>query len=325
MTRMTPLLGRNEQFARTYTPVTLGLPTAQLLLVTCLDHLVDPAIVFGLQLGDAPVIRNAGGRVTPAVIDDIAYLAFLAEQLFGRQGPADTLFEVAVVHHTQCGTGFLADPDFRRRAAEATGVPEAALDASAVADPHITVKTDVERLLASPLLSPKVSVSGHVYDIATGRVTTTARTARAVAVNIGRLTLDSAGYPVAHRPGWRQPSLPSPFCRSSAFITGTTSTSASSAMKNGSPNATMSDESGMSNTMKAVRFPSKVPKYIASGFQRSAVPWISAPILPSLTARLPDSTGIVILAMTRMTAPPLDAAAPVRASPCAWPTGVSSG
>jgi len=83
------------------------------------------------------------------------------------------LFEVAVVHHTQCGTGFLDDPDFRRRAAEATGVPEAVLAASAVADPHTTVKADVERLLTSPLLSPKVSVSGHVYDIATGRVTTT--------------------------------------------------------------------------------------------------------------------------------------------------------
>jgi len=173
MTRMTPLLGRNEQFARAYTPVALGLPTAQVIVVTCLDHRVDPAIVLGLQLGDAPVIRNAGGRVTPAVINDIAYLAFLAEQLFGRQDPADTLFEVAVVHHTQCGTGFLDDPDFRRRAAEATGVPEAVLAASAVADPHTTVKADVERLLTSPLLSPKVSVSGHVYDIATGRVTTT--------------------------------------------------------------------------------------------------------------------------------------------------------
>jgi carbonic anhydrase len=173
MTRMTPLLGRNEQFARAYTPVALGLPTAQVIVVTCLDHRVDPAIVLGLQLGDAPVIRNAGGRVTPAVINDIAYLAFLAGQLFGRQDPADTLFEVAVVHHTQCGTGFLDDPDFRRRAAEATGVPEAVLAASAVADPHTTVKADVERLLTSPLLSPKVSVSGHVYDIATGRVTTT--------------------------------------------------------------------------------------------------------------------------------------------------------
>ena len=173
MTRMTPLLARNEQFARTYTPAPLGLPTGQVLIVTCLDHRVDPAITLGLQLGEAFVIRNAGGRITQAVIDDITYLAYLAGQLFGSQGPADTLFEVAIVHHTQCGTGFLADPGFRQQAAEATGLSEAALEASVVADPHTTVKADVERLLTSPLLSPKVSVSGHVYDIATGRLTTT--------------------------------------------------------------------------------------------------------------------------------------------------------
>src|SRR5580658_10164350 len=172
MTRMTPLLERNEQFARTNTPAPLGLPAAQVLIVTCLDHRVDPAIVLGLRLGDAPVIRNAGGRVTPAVIDDLAYLAFLTGEVFGGQDAPATLFEVAVVHHTQCGTGLLADPGFRRRAAEATGQSEAALEASAVADPHVTVKTDVALLLASPQLSPKASVSGHVYDIATGRVTT---------------------------------------------------------------------------------------------------------------------------------------------------------
>ena len=173
MTRMNPLLERNEQFARTYTPAALGPPAAQLVAVTCLDHRVDPAIVLGLQLGEAPVIRNAGGRVTPAVIDDIAYLAFLAGQLFGDQLEDGRLFEVAVIHHTQCGTSLLADPAFRHQAAEATGLSEAALEASAVADPRTTVKADVERLLTSPLLAPKVSVSGHVYDIATGRVTTT--------------------------------------------------------------------------------------------------------------------------------------------------------
>src|SRR5215469_2658136 len=173
MTRMSPLLDRNEQFASNYAPAALGLPTAQVIVVSCLDHRVDPAIVLGLQLGEAPVIRNAGGRVTDAVIGDIAFVAFLAGQLSGGQGTPDTLFEVAVLHHTQCGTGFLADPGFRSQAAEATGLSEAALGASAVADPHVTVKADVERLLTSPLLSPKVSVSGHVYDIATGRITTT--------------------------------------------------------------------------------------------------------------------------------------------------------
>jgi carbonic anhydrase len=172
MTSMTPLFENNERFARTYNPAALGIPARQLLIVTCLDHRVDPAIVLGLQLGDAPVIRNSGGRVTQAVIDDIAWLAFLAEQLFGGQGAPDTLFEVAVIHHTQCGTGLLADPGFRHQAAEATGLPEAGLEASAVADPQATVRADVERLLTSPSLSPKVSVSGHVYDIATGHVTT---------------------------------------------------------------------------------------------------------------------------------------------------------
>jgi carbonic anhydrase len=172
MTRIAPLLERNEQFARTYTPAPLGPPTGQMVIVTCLDHRVDPAITLGVQLGEVPVIRNAGGRVTQAVAEEVAYLAFLAGQLFAGQISADRLFEVAVIHHTQCGTGFLADPGFRRQAAEATGIPEAELEASAVADPHVTVKADVERLLASPLLSPMVSVSGHVYDITTGRVTT---------------------------------------------------------------------------------------------------------------------------------------------------------
>jgi carbonic anhydrase len=173
MTRMTPLLERNEQFARTYKSATLGVPSRQLVIVTCLDHRVDPAIVLGIELGEAPVIRNAGGRVTQAVIDDIAFLGFLAEQLFGNQGPPETLFEVGIVHHTQCGTGFLADPGFRRQAAKVTGLTEAALEASAVVDPYATVGADVERLLTSTSLSNKISVSGHVYDIATGIVTTT--------------------------------------------------------------------------------------------------------------------------------------------------------
>ncbi len=172
VTRMTPLLARNEQFARNYVPVPLGPPPGQVVVVTCLDHRVDPAIFFGLRLGEAPVIRNAGGRITQAVIDDIVYVAYLAERLFGDRGGLDRLFEVAVVHHTECGTGLLADPSFRHQVAETTGLSEALLETSAVADPHTTVKADVARLLSSPLLSPKVSVSGHVYEVATGRVTT---------------------------------------------------------------------------------------------------------------------------------------------------------
>jgi len=170
--RMTPLLEHNEQFARTYTPVPLGLPAAQVIVVACLDHRVDPAITLGLELGDAPVLRNAGGRVTQSVIEEIAYLAYLGRKMSGGQLSDDASVEVAVVHHTQCGTGFLADPGFRREACEATGVDEDTLQASAVADPHTTVAVDVERLLTSPLLPPTMSVSGHVYEVETGRVTT---------------------------------------------------------------------------------------------------------------------------------------------------------
>jgi carbonic anhydrase len=172
--RMAPLLEHNEQFARTYTPVPLGLPAAQMIVVACLDHRVDPAIILGLKLGDAPVLRNAGGRVTQSVIEEIAYLAFLGRRMSGGQLSDDASVEVAVIHHTQCGTGFLADPGFRREACDVTGVDESTLQASAVADPHTTVLVDVERLLTSPLLPPTMSVSGHVYDVDTGRVITVA-------------------------------------------------------------------------------------------------------------------------------------------------------
>jgi carbonic anhydrase len=169
---MTPLLENNEHFARGYAPVPLALPAAQVIVVTCLDHRVDPAITLGLRLGDAPVLRNAGGRVTQPVIEEIAYLAFLGQRLSGGQLAGDSRVEVAVIHHTQCGTGFLADPGFRREASQATGVDEAALQASAVADPFATVCADVERLRTSALLPPGMGVSGHVYDVETGRVTT---------------------------------------------------------------------------------------------------------------------------------------------------------
>jgi carbonic anhydrase len=82
------------------------------------------------------------------------------------------LFEVAVIHHGQCGTGFLADPAFRARASARTGVAEERLLGVLVDDPERTVREDVARLVAAPLISPKIPVSGHVFDIDTGRITT---------------------------------------------------------------------------------------------------------------------------------------------------------
>jgi carbonic anhydrase len=167
MTNLDPLLERNRTFAATgaYSGLSI-MPAVPVFVVTCLDPRVDPAAFLGLGLGDAPVVRNAGGRVTEAVIDDVAYISYLAGVMLG-DGP---LFEVAIIHHTGCGTGFLADPDFRRAYAARTGLDEAALADQAVVDPEQSVAADVKRLLASPMVSDRLTVAGYVYDLDTGIV-----------------------------------------------------------------------------------------------------------------------------------------------------------
>ena len=88
------------------------------------------------------VVRNVGGRVTPEVINDVAFIGQLVENAI----PDGPLFEVAVVHHTQCGTGALSDDDFRRRYANRIGADESTLTDRAILDPRATVTSDVVRL-----------------------------------------------------------------------------------------------------------------------------------------------------------------------------------
>lgn len=158
---------RNETFAAAggHRNATV-FPELRLLIVTCLDPRVDPAHFLGLNLGDALVVRNVGGRVTPEVVNDVAFICQLAENML----PDGPLFEVAVIHHTQCGTGALADDTFRRHYAERIGVEESTLHDHAVLDPTATVIHDVELLRSAPAISPRVTFSGHVYDVTTGRV-----------------------------------------------------------------------------------------------------------------------------------------------------------
>ncbi len=143
-------------------------PKLRLFVITCLDPRVDPAHFLSLGLSDAMVIRNVGGRVTPEVINDVAFIG----QLAARVLPAGPLFEVAVIHHTQCGTAALANDTFRRRYAQRIGAEESDLREHAVLDPAATVIRDVERLRSAPAISPRVTFSGHVYDVVTGLVGT---------------------------------------------------------------------------------------------------------------------------------------------------------
>jgi carbonic anhydrase len=143
-------------------------PKLNLFAITCLDPRVDPAHFLGLRLSDAIIVRNVGGRVTPEVIDDVAFISQIAESVL----PDGPLFEVAVIHHTQCGAGALADDAFRQNYAERIGVEESALRDRAVLDPTATVRSDVARLRSAPSISPRIAVSGHVYDVVTGLVQT---------------------------------------------------------------------------------------------------------------------------------------------------------
>jgi carbonic anhydrase len=143
-------------------------PKLRLFVITCLDPRVDPAHFLGLGLGDAIVVRNVGGRVTPDVINDVAFISQIAESAL----PDGPLFEVAVIHHNQCGAGALADDAFRHRYAERIGAEESILRQNAVLDPATTVTRDLERLRSARAISPRVQQSGHVYDVVTGLVQT---------------------------------------------------------------------------------------------------------------------------------------------------------
>ena len=145
------------------------MPRNAVLVVTCLDPRVEPAGFLGVGQNDALVVRNAGGRVNDGTMFDIALVVALRDAMGGAAGPP---LEVAVVHHTQCGSGFLADEDFRGRFAARTRLSDTELVEAAVTDPYATVRADVERLLSSPLASDRLVVSGHVLDLRTGLVET---------------------------------------------------------------------------------------------------------------------------------------------------------
>jgi carbonic anhydrase len=137
-------------------------------VITCIDPRVDPADFLGLQFGEAIVGRTIGGRITPAVIQDVAYIGYLVE----TKAPEGPYFEAAIIHHTDCGSGLLADVELRHGFSQRTGYDEQTLAELPVLDPPATVRTDVDRLLSDPRISPHITVSGHVYDVHTGLITT---------------------------------------------------------------------------------------------------------------------------------------------------------
>ena len=172
MSNIAPLLDRNQAFASTdarlNVPALPFIPFLSLYIVTCIDCRVDPAQTLGVGMGEALVERNIGGRITPEVIRDIAYAGYLVES----KAPQGPWFEVAIIHHTDCGSTLLADNELRHGFAQRIGVDERTLADTPVLDPERTVRTDVERVLWAQEIPEQVRVSGHVYDVNTGLVST---------------------------------------------------------------------------------------------------------------------------------------------------------
>jgi carbonic anhydrase len=178
MSNVTALMARNQAFASSgawrNTPRLPFLPFKNLYIITCVDPRVDPADFLGLEFGDAIVARTVGGRATDAVIFDLSYIAYLVE----AKAPEGPYFEAAVIHHTDCGSRLLEDPDLRHGFAQRTGYDEQQLAALPATVPAETVRSDVDKILAAPQVSTRITVSGHVYDTATGVLETVAEPAR---------------------------------------------------------------------------------------------------------------------------------------------------
>ncbi|GIF49184.1 carbonic anhydrase [Asanoa ferruginea] len=161
------LARRNAEFVASGVFADLPLQsTGNLRVIGCVDPRVDPSIVLGLTFGDAVVMRNIGGRVTPATLRSWVMLAKVAQAR--RPGPPQPGGHLVVLHHTDCGIRDLAA--YPEQLAEYFEIPVAELEGKAVMDPRASVAMDVE--LIKRALPPGLPVSGLVYDVHTGLVET---------------------------------------------------------------------------------------------------------------------------------------------------------
>jgi carbonic anhydrase len=155
------LVRRNSTFATGGAFAGLSFPSSQTLrVIGCVDSRVDPSDVLGLLLGEALVMRNIGGRVTPSVLREWALLAKLG------QGQPQAGAHMVILHHTDCGIRpLVAYPELLAKFFE---IPVEDLETKAVSDPYASVRIDVD--IVRQALPAEVLVSGLVYDVDTGLI-----------------------------------------------------------------------------------------------------------------------------------------------------------
>ena len=165
MSTLDMLMARNSNFAKNFAHGEMpALPKLGTLILTCIDARVDPAHVLGLELGDAVVFRNNGGRVTQAFIEELSALAVLV----ARMTEADEAsFNVILMEHTKCGAQAFADPSFRDQLREQINVD---VSASAITNQRDDLVTDLGRLRDARHLPGSISVAAMLYDVESGSV-----------------------------------------------------------------------------------------------------------------------------------------------------------
>lgn len=163
------LAARNAEFAEHgFKPELKIMPSERTMIVGCVDPRVDPMDVLQLKPGEAVVVRNVGGRVTPALIETMAILRTVAQAAGKDMGAG---WNLIILQHTDCGIKgcYHHAPELL---APYMGVPLVELDELAITDPHAAVGIDIARLRAASGLSGGFRVTGLVYDIATGKIDT---------------------------------------------------------------------------------------------------------------------------------------------------------
>ena len=132
-------------------------PRRKLAVLTCMDARIEPLSLLGLEVGDAHVIRNAGGVVTEDTIRSLT----ISQHLLGTR-------EIMLVHHTECGLQATDDISFADRVEQATGrrPPWAA---RAFTDVEDDVRESMRLIHESPYLLSH-AVRGAVYEVDSGRL-----------------------------------------------------------------------------------------------------------------------------------------------------------
>ena len=160
MSRADEFKAANRSYAQSFTHGDLPMPPKrQVVVLTCMDARLHPEKFLGLDVGDAHVIRNAGGRAS----DDAIRSMVISQQLLGTN-------EVVVIHHTDCGMLTFTNEDLAAKCRQELGVEVGDLDFLPFSDLEQSVRDDVETLRSSPLIPKDVTISGAVYDVRTGEL-----------------------------------------------------------------------------------------------------------------------------------------------------------